>query len=90
MTGRFFEGAQEDREYFAKFWNRENGFEVVGFLEEKFDSGEEVTRVVLKGRYTPHGCGRLVGDHIVIARYSQYDRFYPATGEYIFDSFIDR
>lgn len=75
---------QKEVQWFEKVWKRD-GFEVVGFLEERFETGEGIMRVVLEGSRTPYGCGRRIGNRIVIAKYSQYDSWNMETGEYLTD-----
>lgn len=61
----------EQKNYFQKFYTKHN---VVGLLEDEYQ-----TRIIVKMKpgqkgWTPTGCARDCGDYYIIARYSSYDR----------------
>ena len=58
--------------YFQQYYPKHT---VVGLLKER--KGDN--RIIVTGAFTPSGCARDCGDHIVIARYSSYDRLDKAT-----------
>ena len=66
--------SEEKRNYFQKFYPKH---EVVGLLEE-----DDLTRVIVKGGgWTPTGCARDCGDHLIVALHSRYDRIDKGTLE---------
>ena len=54
------------KDYFQKFYPNHK---IVGLLEEP-----KLTRVIVKGEWTPSGCARDCGDYLIIARNSCYDK----------------
>ena len=42
-------------------------------ITEQWETGG-ITRVIIKGSWTPYGCMRDCGDHYIVARYSRFDR----------------